>query len=237
MPNHFFSLLPDGNTDSPVYRADESVLLSLYHNRKVQRVQRGRIAIGAASRQGSEGSEGSEGSKGSEGCGIALRAMSFRIPLRGMENLHNLASSVGRFIGRSFCVQAKDKLRPTWRPSAGSPQQKCTPIPLRGLLLKGSMSLDFRSATLPYKSSSFATPEGEVCSPLPLVLTYVTYCIAPLESPPPGETPPQAAEGVHFPRPKGGCPVLYKLVPLLFKGRLPPPFEPCEPFAPSEPSR
>ena len=40
--------------------------------------------------------------------------------------LYNRASSVGRFIGRSFCVQAKDKLRPTWRPSAGSPQQKCT---------------------------------------------------------------------------------------------------------------
>ena len=40
---------------------------------------------------------------------------------------YNRASSVGRFIGRSFCVQAKDKLRPTWRPSAGSPQQKCTP--------------------------------------------------------------------------------------------------------------
>ena len=29
-----------------------------------------------------------------------------------------------------------------------------------GLLLKGSMSLDFRVALLPYKSSSFATPEG-----------------------------------------------------------------------------
>ena len=42
--------------------------------------------------------------------------------------------------------------------------RKYTPIPLRGLLLKGSMSLDFRVAALPYKSSSFATPEGEVCS-------------------------------------------------------------------------
>ena len=39
---------------------------------------------------------------------------------------YNRSSSVGRFIGRSFCVQAKDKIRPTWRPSAGSPQQKCT---------------------------------------------------------------------------------------------------------------
>jgi hypothetical protein len=27
-----------------------------------------------------------------------------------------------------------------------------------------SMSLDFRVASLPYKSSSFATPEGEICS-------------------------------------------------------------------------
>ena len=27
-------------------------------------------------------------------------------------------------------------------------------------LLKGSMSLDFRVAALPYKSSSFATPDG-----------------------------------------------------------------------------
>ena len=41
---------------------------------------------------------------------------------------------------------------------------KCTPIPLRGLLLKGSMSLDSQSSTTPYESSSFATPEGEVCS-------------------------------------------------------------------------
>ena len=39
---------------------------------------------------------------------------------------------------------------------------KCTPIPLRGLLLKGSMTLDFRVVSLPYKSSSFATLEGEV---------------------------------------------------------------------------
>ena len=45
---------------------------------------------------------------------------------------------------------------------------KCTPIPLRGLLLKGSMSLDFRGATLLYKSSSFATPVGEVLATLSL---------------------------------------------------------------------
>ena len=34
--------------------------------------------------------------------------------------------------------------------------------PAAVLLLKGSMSLDFRVVSLPYKSSSFATPEGEV---------------------------------------------------------------------------
>ena len=54
---------------------------------------------------------------------------------------YNRASSVGRFIGRSFCVQAKDKLRPTWRPSAGSPQQKCTPIPAYGGTSPGGGSL------------------------------------------------------------------------------------------------
>ena len=35
-----------------------------------------------------------------------------------------------------------------------------------GLLLKGSMSLDSQVVALPYESSSFATPEGEVCSML-----------------------------------------------------------------------
>ena len=41
-------------------------------------------------------------------------------------------------------------------------------VPAAPLLLKGSMSLDFRVAAPPYKSSSFATPEGEVCSTLGL---------------------------------------------------------------------
>ena len=43
--------------------------------------------------------------------------------------------------------------------------------PAAVLLLKGSMSLDSQSSTTPYESSSFATPEGEVCSTLTLVLT------------------------------------------------------------------
>ena len=52
------------------------------------------------------GSKGSDGSEGSEGGGIALRAMSFKISLREMENQ-------------------------TTGPSA---RRKCTLIPLRGLL-------------------------------------------------------------------------------------------------------
>ena len=56
-----------------------------------------------------------------------------------------------------------------------------------GLLLKGSMSLDFRVAALPYKSSSFATPEGEVCSTLTFALTQDAHYIAAVKVPPPGE--------------------------------------------------
>ena len=38
------------------------------------------------------------------------------------------AASVGRFIRKSFYVQARDQLRPTWRPSAESPHEKCNPF-------------------------------------------------------------------------------------------------------------
>ena len=51
----------------------------------------------------------------------------------------------------------------------GKPYNRASPrgnapllVPAAPLLLKGSMSLDFRGAALPYKSSSFATPEGKV---------------------------------------------------------------------------
>ena len=40
------------------------------------------------------------------------------------------------------------------------------PPPAAVLLLKGSMSLDSQVASLPYESSSFATPEGEVLAAL-----------------------------------------------------------------------
>ena len=89
---------------------------------------------------------------------------------RRQKKPYNRASSVGRFIGRSFCVQAKDKLRPTWRPSAGSPQQKCTPsAACGGVSPRESMSLDSQVALLPYESSSFATPEGEILAALSFV--------------------------------------------------------------------
>ena len=55
----------------------------------------------------------------------------------------------------------------------GKPNNRASPDgnaplspPAAVLLLKGSMSLDSQSSTTPYESSSFATPEGEVCSTL-----------------------------------------------------------------------
>ena len=101
------------------------------------------------------------------------------------------------------------------------------------------MSHDSQVATFPYESCSLATP---LCGgtttrrgPSP---PKAFQCIASLESPPPGETPPQAAEGVHFPRSQGGWLVfpspagrLYGFIiraPLLFQGRQPRPFPPSE---------
>ena len=86
-----------------------------------------------------EDSDGSKGSEGSKGVGRRLRRQfikTFIIALAGEGKPYNRAYGAG----------------------------KCTPIPLRGVLLKGSMSLDSQSSTTPYESSSFATPEGEVCS-------------------------------------------------------------------------
>ena len=86
-----------------------------------------------------EGSESSKGSEGSRGGGIALRAMSFICRLWRQENLYNRAS-----------------------PAGNAPLSPPTAV----LLLKGSMSLDSQVASLPYESSSFATPEGEVLATL-----------------------------------------------------------------------
>ena len=74
---------------------------------------------------------------------------------------YNRASSVGRFIGRSFCVQAKDKLRPTWRPSAGSPQQKCTPFGACGTTSpKGKHVTGFSGRCAPLQIQFLCHPGG-----------------------------------------------------------------------------
>ena len=63
---------------------------------------------------------------------------------------------IAAFSGDEYIVKTT---QPPWRAREMHPYSRFV-----GLLLKGSMSLDFRVALLPYKSSSFATPEGEVCS-------------------------------------------------------------------------
>ena len=64
------------------------------------------------------------------------------------------------------------------RPSEMHPYWCCAP-----LLLKGSMSLDFRVALLPYKSSSFATPEGEVLGALCFVMLMSSLVLCVLLCP------------------------------------------------------
>ena len=50
---------------------------------------------------------------------------------------------------------------------------KYTPIPLRGLLHRKACHWILSRLTAPYESSSFATPEGEVCSTLSLPAVHV----------------------------------------------------------------
>ena len=53
------------------------------------------------------------------------------------------------------------------RQTALAGEGKCTPsAACGGVSPRESMSLDFRVASLPYKSSSFATPEGEILAAL-----------------------------------------------------------------------
>ena len=117
-------------------------------------------------------------------------------------------------------MQAKDKLRPTWRPSAGSPQQKCTPIPAYGGTSPGGGSLlsAFLSANLcrSFYSAAKTSPSGGGAVGRR------------------GAFPaPVRAVGLFSPARQGGCTVLYILAPLLFQGRPPRPFplsEAMQPF-------
>ena len=104
-----------------------------------------------------------------------------------------------------------------WRSCIGPPSQPklALSLPIKGpsfcrlTVVGGSAAFGSENRTTSLRSMEMhpfwccapLPPVGEVCSPLFLVLTYVAHFIAPLESPPPGETPPQAAEGVHFPSP------------------------------------
>ena len=120
-------------------------------------------------------------------------------------------ASVGRFIGRSFYVQAKDQLRLTWRPSAGSPHGKCTPSVACGdVCSTGKGSRDFQVAMLPYKSRSPATPEGEIFTTLNFELLMRVKVERRVNFPLRGKSP-QGNRGA-FPTPAG------RLFGFLFRG-------------------
>ena len=120
--------------------------------------------------------------------GVAVRRRRIEASILGKKFGPILRALPSSFLGKepalrespSYCISHAKHGGSENHKTGPAARRKCTPIPLRGL-----------------------PPKGEVCSPLFLVLTYVAHFIALLESPPPGETPPQAAEGVHFLRPPG----------------------------------
>ena len=111
------------------------------------RLQRLRVVVSPLEPLCGSGSEGSEGSKGSEGVVSPLRGDEFYNSASRNEKPYNRAAPVGN-----------------------APLSPPTAV----LLLKGSMSLDSQVASLPYESSSFATPEGEVLAALCLKMLMRT---------------------------------------------------------------
>jgi hypothetical protein len=140
---------------------------------------------------------------------------------------YNRSSSVGRFIGRSFCVQAKDKLRPTWRPSAGSPQQKCTLlVPLCNEQLKLTQGESIEQTSPSGGSTAAGGDRGAFPSGrrpgLPVFPAHQGGCKGFIKT---------GAAGAHIHLP-------FTIHHLPFPhGRPPQPSEPSEPSEPFEPSR
>ena len=118
------------------------------------------------------GSEGSKGSKGSEDGGIAIgHACGVKVDgpkgpkvLKVLRFDSGFAAEGGGIAQGAMSIYAayrrQKPLQPRLRRDGNAPLSP----PMAVLLLKGSMSLDSQSPTAPYESSSFATPEGEVCS-------------------------------------------------------------------------
>ena len=120
-------------------------------------------------------------------------------------------------------------------------------ISLRGI--KTIQSPCGRRKCTPILACGGTSIEGEVLAALSKERLKLALREAECKSPPPGETSPQATEGVHFHRPQGGCMVFPRAQPgcLVFiprsgiikliarKGDTTP-SEPSEPFEPSEPS-
>ena len=81
---------------------------------------------------------------------------------------------------------------------------KCTPIPaFGGTSPRESMSLDSQVAALPYESSSFATPEGEVLAMLCIAMLMSSEAERRAKSPLRGEGGTEGTKRGAFPSPVG----------------------------------
>ena len=105
-----------------------------------------------------------------EGCGGAMGPSAARVQ-RVQRVLPACSGRVQRVVVRRLSGdEFYMPLRGIKTIQPGCARGKCTPSAY-GTSPKESVSRDFQVAMLPYKSRSLATPEGEVCSPLLLVLT------------------------------------------------------------------
>ena len=133
------------------------------------------------------------------------------LPMAAKTKRPRLWHRSGDLLESPFMLQAKDQLRPTWRPSAGSPHGKCTPSVACGdVCSTGKGSRDFQVAMLPCKSSSPATPEGEIFTTLNFELLMRVKVERRVNFPLRGKSP-QGNRGA-FPTPAG------RLFGFLFRG-------------------
>ena len=106
--------------------------------------------------------------RGFKGWWIALRAMLIKSALKSLPFRLHLSSGVGQpTIGRPFYGQAKSLLRLTWRPSAGSPQQRR--ISVKPIVSKLLLNTSRREFGVPQGFAQLLSEKGAcvTCFPSP----------------------------------------------------------------------